>query len=188
MRNVIYISKVAALVSGIFFAVDAMAVDGTITINGMITDNTCTIKVNNNSNNGTVTLPPVASSALSGTSSGGVTAGTTPFSIALSGCSGSALNNVRTFFEPGTYVDASGRLNIASGGAGNVQVQLLNNAGDPIKAGFTLPEQGDIPTPFTGSDPDASATMKYFAQYYSTDATVSPGTVTTQVDYSIVYQ
>lgn len=172
----------AIVTASIMCAGSAFAVDGTITINGKITDTTCDISVNGATNNGTVTLPTIQATALP---AAGEVAGSTPFDIKLSSCSGSTLGTASTLFEPGTYVDMStGRLNnSASGTASNVQVQLLNSALSPIKAGAAQPSQNDIPVDISSG----AATLNYFAQYYATGA-ASAGTVNTQVDYTIVYQ
>lgn len=163
----------------------AMAVDGTITINGQITDTTCTISVDGGSNDAVVTLPTVSSSTLG---SVGERAGATPFNISLSNCSGTALGTANTYFEPGAYVDnVTGRLNIdttASDTAANVQVELLNSSRDPIVAGASVATgQNDIAVDISSG----SGTLNYYAQYYATAAS-SAGSVTTQVDYTMVYE
>ena len=160
----------------------ALASDGTITINGKVTDTTCDISVNGGNESNTVTLPTVSTSALA---SVGATATPTPFTIVLSGCTGSTQNSASTYFESGTNVDAdSGRLNNAAvdTAAANVQVELLNKDRGAIKIGSAL-EQGDIWTTF-----DADKTiMTYIAQYYAT-APAGAGNLTTSVTYSIVYK
>ncbi len=169
-----------AAVIGMTFASSAMAADGTITINGTITDTTCDISVNNQTKDATVTLPTVSTAALA---SPGATAGTTPFTIALSNCAGSTLDSASTFFEAGAYVEqSSGRLNNSGAGtASNVQVELLNANLGSIMAGSAY-NQGDVAIDISSG----GGVMNYFARYYANGA-VTPGTVTTQVDYTIVY-
>ncbi|WP_431225562.1 fimbrial protein [Serratia sp. L9] len=169
-----------AAVIGMTFVSSAMAADGTITINGTITDTTCDIEVNNQSKNATVTLPTVSTSALA---SPGATAGTTSFAIVLSNCAGATLNTASTFFEAGANVDmSSGRLNnSASATASNVQVEILNAAQSKIMVGGDF-NQGDIGVDITGG----SGVMNYLARYYA-NGVVTPGTVATQVDYTIIY-
>lgn len=161
------------------------ASDGTITINGQITDTTCSISVNGGSNDATVTLPTISSSTLS---EAGETAGATPFRISLSNCSGTALGTASTYFEPGAYVDSStGRLNIdtaAADAAKNVQVELLNSDRNSIVAGAAVANgQNDIPIDISSG----SGVLNYYARYYAT-AKTSPGAVTTQIDYTMTYQ
>lgn len=160
----------------------ASATDGTITFTGSITDTTCEIVVNGGSADATVTLPTVSANALANV---GDTAGTTPFTIALSNCSGTSLATASTWFEAGTYVDAdTGRL-LNSGDAANVDVQLLNSNLGVITAGGTSgsSQQNDVAVDISGG----SGTLNYYAQYYAT-ASVGAGSVTSSVNYSIVYE
>lgn len=167
-----------AAIASVFIAQSAFAVDGTITINGQITDTTCSIAVNNATNDGTVTLPTVSANALS---SIGSVAGTTPFNIVLSGCAGSTLNNAYAYFEPGPTVETStGRLNNSSGTATGAQVRLLDKVSTPIVVGGT--SQGGVVEDVSGG----GATLGYYAQYYANSA-VTAGVVATQVNYTIVY-
>lgn len=177
-------STVALIVSSVF-AANALAVDGTITINGKITDTTCTVSVNGGTADATVTLPTISATALPNVNS---TAGATPFNISLSGCTGTSLSTASTYFEPGTFVDTStGRLNIdgtVADAATNVQVQLLNANRDAIVAGASVAAgQNDVAVDISSG----SGTLNYYAQYYATGA-VGAGSVTTQVDYTITYQ
>ncbi|WP_145515786.1 fimbrial protein [Yersinia aleksiciae] len=167
-----------AAIAGVFIAQSAIAADGTITINGQITDTTCGIAVNNGTKDATVTLPTVSASALSTINS---VAGTTPFNIVLSGCTGTTMNNAYAYFEPGAKVEtATGRLN-SDGTATGVQVRLLNKNSAPILVGSA--SQGGVVEDITGG----GATLNYYAQYYANNAAVGAGTVITQVDYTIVY-
>ncbi len=158
----------------------AHAFDGTITVNGNITANTCSIQVNNGTTDGVVGLPTVSSSTLLQT---GDTAGETPFTISLTGCTGGTLNTASTFFEFGPMVDAaSGRLNIetGTGAAQNVQIELLNANLNPIVVGAVA--QNDVPVDIA----TGSGVMNYAARYYATGA-AAPGSVSTFVNYTVVY-
>lgn len=185
MRNYKYTISALALALSSIVASSAFAADGTITINGQITDTTCTISVDGGNTDATVTLPTVSVSSLATT---GATAGATPFNISLSNCTGLSLQTASTYFEPGAYVDSqTGRLNIdttAPDAAGNVQVQLLNAERNAIVAGASVDNgQNDIPVDITSG----SGVLNYYAQYYATDASTA-GSVTTQVDYTMVYE
>ncbi|WP_145508293.1 fimbrial protein [Yersinia alsatica] len=171
-------SALIAAIAGVFIAQSAFATDGTITINGQITDTTCGVSVNNGTKDGTVNLPTISASALSTINS---VAGTTPFNIVLSGCTGASMTNAYAYFEPGSTVDtATGRLN-SNGTSTGVQVRLLNKNSAPIVVGGT--GQSSVVEDIAGG----GATLTYYAQYYANNATVGSGTVTTQVDYTIVY-
>ncbi len=96
----------------------AQAADGTITFNGKVTDQTCTISTPGGKDF-TVTLPTVSASTLATQSA---TAGRTPFAINLTKCS---KGQVATYFEPGATVDFNtGRLNnqAQTDAATNVQI------------------------------------------------------------------
>ncbi|KGS02679.1 fimbrial family protein [Burkholderia sp. ABCPW 111] len=155
----------------------AHASDGTITFNGAIEAQTCTISVNGGNQDATVQLPTVSASTLS---TKGSTAGATNFTIALSECSGDA-TQVRAFFEAGPNVDAtSGNLN-NNGSATQVQVQLLNADGVVLQAGDES-QRSNAASALT----DGAATLVYGAQYYATGAATA-GDVQTSVTYSIDY-
>lgn len=160
----------------------AFAADGTITINGQVTAKTCTINTVKGKDF-TVTLPTVSQSVLA---AAGDTAGRTPFTINLTGCT--AASKVATYFEPGATVDFNtGRLNNASGTATNVQVQLLGSSNEVIPvlaagAGGVQANSQLVTVSSTGA-----ADLNYYAQYYATGAS-TPGNVATSVKYTIIYQ
>lgn len=176
----------AALIAGFGVAAlapqAAKATDGTITFNGQISSNTCSIASTSVGGSGTasftVTLPTVAAGAL-GTSAG-TSAGTTPFSINLTGCTGTG--NVSAYFEPGSTITAAGRLKVT--GATGVDLQLLNSGQTAInlstQAGTT-----------SASIATGSADLKYFVQYYNngtgTGGKVTAGAVASTVNYTIQY-
>lgn len=173
-------NKLSMLIAsaGILVAQSVFAADGTITINGKITDISCTVAVNGSAN-GTVTLPTVSASTLSTT---GSTAGTTPFGIDLTECSGTTLNNAYAYFEAGSMVDtATGRLNTT--GSTNTQIQLLNKNNAVIAVGSAAQMTSPVSEDITGG----LATLNYFARYYAPGTNVQPGSLSTQVNYTIVY-
>ncbi|URQ60813.1 type 1 fimbrial protein [Pantoea alhagi] len=89
-------------------ALPAGAADGTITINGKLTQQTCTVKVNGGTADAVINLPSLSTSALD---EAGKMAGRTAFTMNLTGCT-PATGSVRAYFEHGPTVDAAtGRLN-----------------------------------------------------------------------------
>jgi len=176
-KNVISALAVAALIGSFQFA---MAADGTITISGQVTANTCTIDGNGGGQKDfTVTLPSVSANALA---AAGQTTGRTPFEIKLSGCTPTG-GNVHTFFEAGATTDSTtGRLVLAGGGASNVQIGLMNNDLTDIKAGFAESSQNSKSVPVVAG----SATLSYYAQYYATGV-ATPGPANSSVMYTISY-
>lgn len=162
----------------------AAAADGQINFNGSVTTQTCTINGNGSgSKNFSVTLPPVSTSSLA---AAGQTAGRTAFSISLTGCT-PASGNVHTFFEPGTTTDIkTGNLFVATGGAGNVEISLLNSDFSVINAGAADGATGQNSKPVPISTAGA-ATLNYYAQYYAI-GTATAGQATSSVMYTLSYQ
>lgn len=163
---------------------NVQAADGTITINGFVTDKTCNI-VTPAGKDFTVTLPTVSRQTLA---KAGDVAGRTPFQIKLEDCSA---GKVATYFEPGATVDFNtGRLiNQAAAGdsAQNVDVRLLgdNNQFIPVLAAGATGAQAN--SQWVDVVEGGSADLNYYAEYYATGASTA-GEVTTSVQYTIIYQ
>ncbi|NIE64485.1 fimbrial protein [Burkholderia sp. Ax-1719] len=185
-------TKLAAMLAGAAIAalsaMSAYAADGTITINGTVTDTTCSI---NGAASGTpadlaVTLPavPTGSLATAGAIAGTSNPGDIQFNI--SGCSGTATKAVAHFENSPTVDQASGYLlNQASASpAQNVEVRLLNASMQPINvvtgANNTLAANGATIT-------SGNAALQYFAQYYATGK-AQAGNVNSSVQYTMQYQ
>jgi major type 1 subunit fimbrin (pilin) len=135
---------------------------------------TCTLSTNNV----IVTLPKISTSALSGASA---TAGRTPFTLALAGCSnlGSAYSVVANWsFVPGAAGTTS-LANSAAGAASNVYVQLLDSSLVPI-------ENGGISNLATVSAAGAYQTQHY-AQYLA-GGVVGPGIVKGVATLTLSYE
>jgi major type 1 subunit fimbrin (pilin) len=172
----------------IILSAQAWAADGTITFEGSIDASSCTIEATGGGASFTVQLPQVGAQALSAAAQ---TAGDTPFSIRLSGCSDVA-GIVWTNFEAGTAVDtATGRLNNTAtiAGADNVQIQLLNASdGSPIVVGAPPTSQnshGIALVPDADVATEGVATLNYFARYYATGVATA-GSVSSIVTYSLI--
>ncbi|WP_435928702.1 fimbrial protein [Dryocola sp. BD613] len=178
MKKVI-LSSLVALALG---STSAMASNGTITINGKLTNATCTVKVDSSATgDAVVTLPTLPASMLAAE---GNTAGATNFSMKLTNCTPTS-GKVRAFFESGANVDAStGRLNnaLTTGQAKNVQIQLRNEADDILEAGNTSQRANDATALTAGA-----ATLNYSARYYATDK-AEAGNLQSAVTYSIDYE
>lgn len=174
MKKIILAASALALGS-----VAAHAADGTITITGQVTDQTCAI--NGGTEDIAVTLPTVGTSTLA---AAGQTAGRTPFTISLTNCAAAAgtAGEVATYFEPGANTNADGYLN-NTGDATNVQVQLLGDNNEVIKVLAGAVQNNSQVVTVNGG----SANLNYYAQYYATSPATA-GTVETAVQYTIVYQ
>jgi major type 1 subunit fimbrin (pilin) len=166
----------------------AHAADGTITVNGTVSNTTCSINgmANGSPANVTATLPTVTAGALA---TAGATAGiSNPGDIALvlSGCSGPATKAVARFENGTTVNQTSGNLvNQASASpATNVEVRLLNQKLQPIN--LVTNANNDIATNGAAISAGA-ATLHYFAQYIATGKATA-GAVNTTVQYTMQYQ
>ncbi|WP_441602038.1 fimbrial protein [Cupriavidus basilensis] len=166
----------------------AMAADGEITFSGQVLSTTCTITGGGGAtgtSNMTVKLPTVSVSSLG---SSGDTAGRTPFSINLSGCTAGS-TKVSTYFEAGNTVDqASGQINLIDDGSGkpvaaNVRIRLLNNAQNPIVAGAPVGTQNSQTVDLNGG----AASLQYYAEYVATGKATA-GTADSRIQYSLNYQ
>ncbi|SAL47548.1 fimbrial protein [Caballeronia cordobensis] len=180
MNKLVY----AALASGamILASGSAFASDGTITFNGALTAQTCTVNGEGQGKDFTVTLPTVSTAKLAAL---GQTAGATKYSVVLSACSPvTSSSKASVFYEAGATVDPSdGRLIVASGGAANVKLQLNNWDGSQIKAGYSATMQNSQPADIS----TGTATLNYQVQYYATGATTA-GAANSSIVYSINYQ
>jgi major type 1 subunit fimbrin (pilin) len=168
----------------------AHAADGTITFTGTVSNTTCSI---NGAASGSpadlsVTLPTVSTGTLASQGAVAGTSSPTQMVLALSGCTGGATKAVAAFENGPTVDQTTGNLSnqtaVGSGGAGKVEVRLLNASLLPIN--ITTGANNDIANngaTITGGN----ANLKYFAQYYST-GTATPGAVNTSVQYTMQYQ
>lgn len=176
------LSAMIAAAGVVALAPAAYAADGTITFNGSVTANTCTINGSVSPASQSVQLPVVSATTLNG--GAGKTAGQTAFQIALANCGGSG--SVRAHFE-GPNVDTSNGYLLLSGTTGvasNVEIQLLNSLSQPILANAVDGSQNTDLVPISGG----GATLHFYAQYISTAGTVSAGSANSSVLYTLSYQ
>lgn len=149
----------------------AYAVDGTVTVNGTISAATCTVTPSAT----TVTLPTVSKTALA---VAGATAGAVPWSVSVSACSAATIN---TYFEPGSTVNANGRL-INSGTATNVDGEILTSTYGVVNLGAAYGTQGTSPVAVSAS----AATQQFFVRYYATGAATA-GTFASSFTFTMIY-
>jgi major type 1 subunit fimbrin (pilin) len=169
--------SIAVLIAGFGLSAAAHAADGTVTITGALTAQTCTI---NGSSAGTQTAINVALPTLSttGLAVAGDTSGSTPFSIHLTDCTATSAS---TFFEAGPTIDlqTGNLINQATLGANRVEVELLNDQFTPINLVSNTNSQ-------TVTVNVGSADLNYYAQYIATGASTA-GAVNTSVRFSMQY-
>jgi type 1 fimbria pilin len=145
---------------------------------GGVTFTATTCTVSTGSQNLVVLLPSVPASSLTST---GTTAGTTPFSINLTGCT-SNRNVSATLNTNNPYASASGVIapTTGSGYAGNVGIRLLQSDGaTPVAFGTAFP---------VGTTSGTNFTFNLYAQYYQTASAVTPGLVRATATYTLTYQ
>ncbi len=157
----------------------AHAADGQIDFSGSVVSSSCTI--NSGTPSFTITLPPVSTKALA---NAGEVAGRVPVPIALTGCT--LGSKVRAHFESGLTTNGAGRLtaDAGAGNAANVELQLLNDGFQPVKAGAADGTQNTNLVDVSGT---GTADLKYYVEYFSTGAATA-GAVKSRVMYSISYE
>ncbi|WP_010115526.1 fimbrial protein [Acinetobacter sp. P8-3-8] len=154
------------------------AADGTVTINGKVIDQTCTLGGTNG--NYTVTLPTVGKSTLPTT---GTTTGDTKFTINLTNC---PTGNIGVYYDnTNANITANGRLKNTATGGSNVEVQLLNSTKAVIDLTKDRGTQGAIAV----ASSSGNANIDFYARYYATAAVsaATVGDVTTTATYYVIY-
>lgn len=154
---------------------NAMAADVTLKFNGQVSSETCTIA---NMNNGAQVevLPKVSIGALARQ---GDVAGVHPFSLGLSGCTGS---KVTTRFNVSDKVDpTTGALKNTVPGGSTAQVQLLNSKYQPINLHNNAGTE-------TVTIVNNTATLSFFAQYLAASDDTTAGDVRTEVLVDLDYE
>lgn len=156
--------------------------NNTIQFQGEVTDQTCEVTVNGNSNSPVVLLPTVTREVLNTAS----TAGETPFTIGLSGCSVSDQPlEIMTVFV-GNNVTQNGNLGNTGGTATDVELQILDEVGGAVvdlQNGTAVKVEGLV------LEAGAQATEHDFAvQYFTPTNQASVGSVFGSLQYAISYQ
>jgi major type 1 subunit fimbrin (pilin) len=167
---------------GLVSAAATAAVDGTVTFNGKLINETC--RVDSGSENIVVTLPTVSTTKLN---AAGQQTGSTAFYINVTDCPAEvtkvaahfeAINSTGYNSETGNLVNSA-----PDAAASNVEVRLYNvDDGSTIRVGET---GKPFDVNFAGGVP-GSATLSYAGGYYATQATTA-GNVMAQVQYVLAY-
>ncbi len=177
--RILQVIAMTVLIVGVWAPRDAYASDGTITINGQITANTCT--VNAGTPDLAVTLPTVSTSALPA----GAVAGATSVTMNYSACS-STPTTATVYFEASANIDpATGCLkNTVATGGSNVEVCFLNSDGTAINMSKPTTSQGVEGAALASG----SGTNTFLVEYSAHTAAATAGAYTSLVTYSVVYQ
>ncbi|MDI2145856.1 type 1 fimbrial protein [Pseudomonas sp. ITA] len=175
-----------------FMAQAAVAADsGTLTFAGEVTDNTCDVVVNGGTADATITLPRVSSKTLA--KAGDVT-GRVFVRMNLSNCGlvaggAATATQVHAFWQASPLINAGGRLintDTTTGGAKNVEIQMLNNSLLPIDMSQPDGLQKSTVAAITGAAGAGTAELAHYAQYYATGAS-TPGLVKSKLEYVLSY-
>ncbi|ADO46507.1 fimbrial protein [[Enterobacter] lignolyticus] len=180
MRNICLLIAAGVISSSAFAA-------PTVTFQGEVTDQTCSVTINGQSNS-IVMLPTVAMTDFGATLANGQVAGLTPFTVSLTGCTASGSpQNISTKFL-GYNVDATSGVmgnRAATNAASGFGIQLTDSGtgGSPVMlngptnvAGLVLPAGA------------TSTSYDFGAQYYVIDSsTAAPGAVTAVAEYTVSY-
>ena len=157
------------------------APDGTITINGKVMDQTCTI--GGTDGNYIVTLPSVSKSTLATANS---TNGDTLFSINLSNC---PVGSIGIYFDNShANINSAGRLKntvMSPNAAANVDVQLLNSAKTILD--LTKDASGQNLILSNVGTAGGNAKIDFYARYFANAANVTAGGITTTATYYVIY-
>ena len=159
--------------------------DCAITVNftGVYNDETCNVIINNVSNNETVTLPKISTTALQGS---GSEAGSVPFDITLKDCPAS--RTITAFFNSSANAaDATtGNLINETGESysNNVQIRLRKEDGSQVIIDDSTSGQN-----YVISSSAEQVTHGFSASYYATgNATVTAGLVMAIASIELVYK
>lgn len=157
-------------------ALAANETQGTVTFNGELVADTCTIA--SDSVDRQVQLPKVAIQTLA---AAGATAGSKGFDLNVENCP-EGITQVAAHFEAigssGVNSQTGNLTNSATtNSANNVEVRLYNSDEQQLKLGET-----GAPAPVTGG----KATMRYYGGYYATAATTA-GQVKAVANYTLAY-
>ncbi|WP_197062143.1 MULTISPECIES: fimbrial protein [unclassified Serratia (in: enterobacteria)] len=172
-------NKIAIVAAGLVFSTTVLA-NNTIKFQGEVADQTCDISINGNASAPLILLPTVASTSLA---TAGTTAGQTPFTINLTGCTASASTTaIKTVFV-GNNLTAEGRMG-NTGTAGKVSLQLVDPAAPTVPLDLT----GQTGAAGLSLAANATTAAHDFAVQYYSEGGATPGSVLGSVQYAVSYQ
>lgn len=152
----------------------------TLSTNSAVLSNASCALNGGDDNTFAVTLPTVSASSFGGV---GQVAGLTPFNISYQCSSGAKLTMTMastTAWSTSQGVISSSASCSGTTPAGNVGVQVLQSSMSPMP--FTTTGQP------LGNSPNGTLTIPYYARYYQTGATVTPGPVCATATFTMTYK
>ncbi len=169
---------VSALVAGIS---TTYAAPNTITFQGEVSEQTCSVDVNGNTDSPIVLLPTVSAGELA---SAGNVAGLTTFTVNLTGCQAPASTTTMGTMFIGNNVTTNGNLG-NTGTAQNVELQLLES--EASGTGIDLTAPATVAATHTVATGETSASHDFAVQYYA-NGVATAGTVVSSVQYAVSYE
>lgn len=180
-KSMISVASALGLTSVVMFASSAALANNTITFNGEVTDQTCSVTVNGNAANPVVLLESVSAALLQ---DAGSTAGDKTFNIGITDCTAPQGNvDVSTVFVGNGVTDGGNLLNtVNTGGAENVALQIKDANGDAVDL--------SSPAKLSGLVLEAGATSAsadFGVAYISENGGATPGEVEGALQYAVEY-
>ncbi|OOE32029.1 hypothetical protein BZG05_15855 [Salinivibrio kushneri] len=177
-KSMISVASALGLTSVVMFASSAALANNTITFNGEVTDQTCSVTVNGNAANPVVLLESVSAALLQ---DAGSTAGDKTFNIGITDCTAPQGNvDVSTVFVGNGVTDGGNLLN--TGDAENVALQIKDANGDAVDL--------SSPAKLSGLVLEAGATSAsadFGVAYISENGGATPGEVEGALQYAVEY-
>lgn len=172
--------KLALVMACTVIASTSALAGNTINFQGEVADQTCVVSINGNSSTPLVLLPTVPASSLA---VAGQTAGQTPFTINLTGCTAStSATAIKTVFV-GNNLTSNGRMG-NTGNATNVSLQLV----DPASPATALDLTGQTGAAGLSLAANATSAAYDFAVEYYAEGAATAGSVLGSVQYAVSYQ
>jgi len=177
-------SSLALLVACALAADAVPAANPTITFNGTVTDQTCTVTVNGQQDI-ELTLPTVHAGAFTGKDT---VVGNLPFTVTISGCKDRKyVDAVKVVFTGQNVVDGGYLRNISTDNpAGGIAIRLTQGEDGTNPINLSNPEDAYVKIQLPESK-ENFATHTLAVQYISLDDTVTPGKVLAKVEYEMKY-
>jgi major type 1 subunit fimbrin (pilin) len=173
MNKTLLCTTLIAVIAAAAFAPTAQAAGGTITFNGKVLADTCTVAVNGGA---TVQLPTVMTSALS---TANAVAGATNFNVGLTNCDTNTTSATMAFTAGTTIDTTTGNLKNTVSGGSTAQIQLLSGAS-------VINTNTNANAPVIAITSGAGSTT-LTAQYIAVGAAASAGLVQSTVAFTLTY-
>lgn len=170
------------LSAGMAFVSSASALSAnTIEFIGEVSEQTCEVSINGNSSTPVILLPTVRKSELS---AAGNTAGETPFTVSVTGCTPDTTKNldIKTRFVANNLTSSNRIGN--TGDATNVALEIF----DPKNPSTLIDMTGATPAPgLVLAQNTAEASYDYGVRYYA-EGVATAGAVSGSVQYALSYR